>query len=81
MQADFAVVAHGKGHFIAVIKKLKHGFQLVVTVFATTEDVQHQVQFCRGGQHQRIFLHVIVPTDGVANLLRQGLRPDPGHAV
>jgi hypothetical protein len=47
MQANDSVVTHGKGHFIAVVEKLKQRLQFVIAIFATAEDVQHQVQLCR----------------------------------
>ena len=47
VQANDSVVTHGKGHFIAVVEKLKQRLQFVIAIFATAEDVQHQVQLCR----------------------------------
>ncbi|CRM94075.1 hypothetical protein [Pseudomonas sp. 22 E 5] len=67
MQLDHAIVAQGEGQFIAVVEELKQRLQLVVTVFTATEDVQHQIEFCRGGQCQCLYSHVIAPVCAVAS--------------
>ena len=67
MQLDHAIVAYGERHLIAVVEKLKQRLQLVVAVFTTTQDVQHQIEFCRGGQGQAFYGHVIVPVCVVAS--------------
>ncbi|MNY76972.1 hypothetical protein D3C86_2167300 [compost metagenome] len=64
MQADHAVVTYGEAQFVAVIQKLEHGFQLVVAVRATADDMQPQVELGRGGQGD--FLHVISAPAGAA---------------
>ena len=72
MQANNPIFTHGKGHFIAVVEKLKQRLQFVIAIFATTENVQHQIKLCRGGQNQSVsiqtVLHLIDPTSEVANL-------------
>lgn len=65
VQLDHAIVAYGEGQFIAVVEKLKQCLQFVVAVFATSENVQHQIEFGRGGQGQA-FGHVIAPACAVA---------------
>lgn len=67
VQLDNAIVAYGEGQFIAVVEKLKQRLQLVVAVFAATENVQHQIEFGRGGQGQRLYGHVIAPACVVAS--------------
>ncbi len=62
MQANDAVIAHGEGDFIAVIEKLKDRLQFVIAVFPATEDVQHQIEFCRGGQGQSWCVHAYCPS-------------------
>ncbi|CRM86509.1 hypothetical protein [Pseudomonas sp. 22 E 5] len=52
VQLDHAIVAYGKGQFIAVIEKLKQRLQFVVAVFTAPKNVQHQVEFGRRGQRQ-----------------------------
>lgn len=66
VQANHAVVAYGKGDFVAVVQELKNRLQLVVAVRATTEDVQHQVELGRGGQGQACGAHVIAPVCAAA---------------
>ncbi len=67
VQLDHAIVAHGECQFIAVVEKLKQRLQLVVAVFAATQDVQHQIEFGRGGQGQSFYGHVIAPACAVAS--------------
>ncbi|KTC43568.1 hypothetical protein AO262_01475 [Pseudomonas fluorescens ABAC62] len=52
VQLNHAVVADGEGQFIAVVEKLKQRLQLVIAVFTATENVQHQIEFGRGGQRE-----------------------------
>ena len=67
MQMNHAVVAQGEGQFVAVVEKLKQRLQLVIAIFTATEDVQHQVEFGRGGQGQFLCCHVIAPVCAVAS--------------
>lgn len=62
VQPNHAIVANGKGDFIAVIEELKNRLQLVVTVFTAAEDVQHQVELGGRGQCQAWRSHVHCPS-------------------
>ncbi|MNH41687.1 hypothetical protein D3C79_1032280 [compost metagenome] len=64
MQADHTVVTHGEAQFVAVVEKLEHRFQLVITVRAATDDVQPQVELGRGGQGELV--HEISAPAGAA---------------
>ncbi|MOA49859.1 hypothetical protein D3C78_1727960 [compost metagenome] len=66
VQVNDAVIAHRKGDFVAVVEKLKQRLQFVVTVFTATENMQHQIEFCRRRQRQAMCRHVIAPTCEVA---------------
>lgn len=66
VQLNHPIVAYGEGHLIAVVEKLKQRLQLVIAVFTTTEDVQHQIELGRGGQGQA-FGHVTAPACAVAS--------------
>jgi hypothetical protein len=61
VQTDHTVIANGESDFITVIKKLKNRLQLVITVFAAAEDVQHQIELGRRGQGQARSSHVHCP--------------------
>src|SRR5690606_6047643 len=54
VQAYLSVAARGEGQFVAMIEKLKQRLQLVITVGATAEDVQHEVELGWSGQRQAL---------------------------
>ncbi|MNZ87393.1 hypothetical protein D3C78_1062490 [compost metagenome] len=56
-QVDFTVLAQGKAQFVAMVEKLEEGLQLVITIGAAAEDVQHQVELGRGRQDELRVLH------------------------
>ncbi|GBH08053.1 Signal transduction histidine kinase [Pseudomonas syringae pv. actinidiae] len=62
LQANNTVFAKRKAELVAVIEKLKQGLQLMVAVRTATQNVQHQVKFCRCGQHKLCFSHRHCPS-------------------
>ncbi|MNF95915.1 hypothetical protein D3C84_786850 [compost metagenome] len=66
VQLNDTVIASCVGDFVTVIEELKHRLQFVVAVFTATENVQHQIEFGRGGQGQAFGRHVIAPVCAVA---------------
>ncbi|MCY1417161.1 hypothetical protein D9M71_326880 [compost metagenome] len=67
VQANFAIFAQGERQFVTEVEELKQCLQLVITVGATPENVQHQVELGRCGQGQGRLAHVSVPVGEVAN--------------
>src|SRR5450830_757408 len=67
VQPDHGAVAYGGRQFTDVVEKLKQRLQLVVAVFTAPQNVQHQIEFGRGGQGQFLYAHVIAPACAVAS--------------
>ena len=45
MQPDFAIFTRAEAEFVAMVEKLEQRLQLVVTVGAASDDMQHQIEF------------------------------------